>query len=55
MLLNIHKYYMIKRFDNQTRKMGCKRCNKKWGMNDRVKALVEWDADLADIHGEVYP
>ena len=53
--IGLHKYYMIKRVDNHTRKMGCRWCKKLWGMNDRVKALIEWDADLATVHGEKYP
>lgn len=50
-----HKYFVIKRFDAETRKVGCKRCHRAWGMNDRVKAFVEWDADLELLHNGPLP
>jgi hypothetical protein len=45
-----HKYLVLKRFDAETRKVGCERCHRVWGMNDRVKAFVEWDDELEALH-----
>lgn len=45
-----HKYYVIKRFSFTTRKVGCRRCGEMWGMNDRVKALIEWNGELEEWH-----
>jgi hypothetical protein len=47
-----HKYYLIKKINRTTRKVGCKRCGKMWGMNDDVRALVEWDSELEEFYRE---
>ena len=48
--LGYHTYYVIKHFDIYTRRVGCRYCRKTWGMNDRCKAFIEWDTDLANVH-----
>ena len=45
-----HKYYVIKKYTKTVRKLGCRRCPKTWGMNDRVKSLLEWDGELEELH-----
>lgn len=45
-----HKYVMIRRFTSYSRQIGCTRCNRVWGMDDRVKCVVPWDKDLEDLH-----
>lgn len=47
-----HKYYLIKKLSRTTRKVGCKRCGKVWGMNDDVQALVDWDDELEEFYKE---
>ncbi|MBU0959201.1 MAG: hypothetical protein KKB31_04635 [Nanoarchaeota archaeon] len=47
-----HKYFVIKRFSPASRKVGCWRCHKQWGMNDRVKAFVPWDSELQEHYME---
>jgi len=45
-----HKYYVIKEYSKTVRKVGCRNCEKVWGMNDRVKSLLEWDGELEELH-----
>jgi hypothetical protein len=45
-----HRWFVIKRFSADCRKVGCRRCGAVWGMNDRVEALVEWDWELEAMH-----
>lgn len=47
-----HKYYVIRKFSPTERKVGCARCFKEWGMNDRVKAFIPWDGELEELHKE---
>ena len=49
-LFKKHKYYTIKKYSKTIRKVGCRRCEKVWGMNDRVKTLLEWDGELEELH-----
>lgn len=51
-LLFGHKYFVIKEYSKTTRKVGCRRCKKLWGMNDRVKAFIPWDSELEELHEE---
>ena len=53
-LLGKHKYYVIKKYSYTVRKVGCRRCGRVWGMNDRVKAFIEWDGELEELSKEVY-
>ena len=48
-ILRRHKYFIIKEYSKTVRKVGCRYCGKVWGMNDRVKAFVEWDGELEEI------
>jgi len=48
-----HRYFIIKEFSHTVRKVGCSRCGKEWGMNDRVKAFVKWDRELEKLHNEI--
>jgi len=50
-----HKYYVVQKFSNETRRVGCRRCPKTFGMNDRVKSFIPWDGELAELHGVPYP
>ena len=47
-----HKYYILKEFGT-SRKLGCKRCKKKFGMHDPTKTLIEWNSDLEFFYEEV--
>lgn len=41
-----HKYVIERVFGPYTRKVGCTRCDRKWAMNDDVKAFLPWDDDF---------
>ena len=45
-----HKYYVIKEYSPTVRKLGCSICKSKFGMNDRVKAVIPWDSELEELH-----
>ena len=45
-----HEYMVEKRFNEATRKVGCTRCNRKWGMNDNVRAFIPWDSELEELY-----
>jgi len=48
-----HRYYVIEKFDESVRHVGCRRCGAEWGMNDRVQAFVPWDDELAELGAEL--
>lgn len=47
-----HSWFVVKRFSPTTRKVGCRQCGRLWGMNDSVRVLIDWDTELAELHGE---
>lgn len=44
-----HDYYEIERYSPTMRKLGCRRCPGKWGMQDQARTVIEWDADLEEL------
>lgn len=50
-----HDYYVLKRYSVTTRKLGCRRCGRHFGMNDRVRAVIPWDSELEELHEGRYP
>lgn len=45
-----HDYFLIKKLTRQSRKLGCRRCNKCFGMNDDVRAVIDWDQDCENMY-----
>jgi hypothetical protein len=45
-----HKYTVEKHLSHYARKIGCTRCNRKWAMNDQIKAFVEWDGEFEEMY-----
>jgi hypothetical protein len=45
-----HRYIVEKRLSESCRKIGCTRCNKKWAMNDEVRAFLPWDSDFENLY-----
>ena len=41
-----HRYFLIKKYTKTTRKIGCHRCGKEFGMNDDVQVILEWDKEF---------
>lgn len=45
-----HKYFLIKRLTPWSKKIGCSRCAKQFGMNDDVKCIIEWSDELEEMY-----
>ena len=43
-----HKYFLIKKITQTTRKISCHRCGKVFGMNDDARCVLKWDRELED-------
>jgi hypothetical protein len=48
-----HRYVVQQVFSPTSRKVGCARCGKEWGMNDSVCAFVPWDGELEQLHRDI--
>jgi len=47
-----HEYYVVQEFGSHTRRISCSRCKKDWGMNDRVKVMIDWNSYLSEMYFE---
>ena len=45
-----HRYFVAKEYGGGVRKVGCRRCGRAFGMNDRTRTLVDWDGELEELH-----
>jgi hypothetical protein len=45
-----HKYVVLKPLSYTSRKVGCTRCHRAWGMNDSVKAFIPWNDELEEMY-----
>lgn len=45
-----HQYRIIQEFSYATRRVGCERCRREWGMNDNVGAFLPWDGEFAEFY-----
>lgn len=45
-----HQYAEIMRLSLSSHLIGCKRCDRRWGMNTDAHALIPWDMELMDMH-----
>jgi hypothetical protein len=54
-LLFGHRYFVITAFSRDCRKIGCERCGRAWGMNDRERLIVEWDGELEELYRRRVP
>ena len=45
-----HKYVVQMVFSSRSRKLGCTRCRREWGMHDPTRSLVEWDWELEEMY-----
>ena len=53
-LVFCHDFVVVQEFSESVRKLRCERCGRYFGMNDRVRCVVEWDEELEQMHCEVY-
>lgn len=49
-LLRYHNYFVMINITADTKKVGCRKCNKMWVMNDRIKAIIPWDKDIEEFY-----
>ena len=47
-----HKYRVVREFSYTSRKVGCARCGRKWGMNDETRSFVPWDGEFDKLYSE---
>jgi Fe2+ or Zn2+ uptake regulation protein len=45
-----HKYIYIRRLSDHAHLLGCAYCNKIFCIHTKVKTLLEWDMELADLY-----
>ena len=41
-----HDPYVIKTFSTGSQKIGCRHCDKQFGMNHKVEIILPWSEDL---------
>lgn len=41
-----HKYFILRNYTLECKKLACKRCNKKFGLHHGVGVVLPWDAEL---------
>lgn len=49
-----HDYFLIQILTEWSRRIGCKRCHKTFGMNDNVMCVIPWDEELQRLYTEGY-
>lgn len=49
-----HDYFLIQRMTEWSRRIGCRRCEKTFGMNDNVRCVIPWDDELAALYVNFY-
>lgn len=45
-----HRYFVARKLNNGTRKVGCARCGKHWGMHDQTRSFLPWDGDFEALY-----
>ena len=46
-----HKIILLRKYpDLKCKRIYCKRCKGEWGVNELEKIVIEWDAELAELH-----
>lgn len=45
-----HQMFVVQTFGNHSRRIACHHCNGEWGMNDNVRAVIEWTPELAEMY-----
>jgi hypothetical protein len=53
-LFGYHAWFVIGRCGVASRHVGCRHCHREWGMNHDARALLPWDAELAQFHEETF-
>ncbi len=50
-----HKYAPDIWYDDNCQKIKCTRCDKRFGINHSVRAILEWDQELENTMKLIYP
>jgi hypothetical protein len=45
-----HRYVLQRVFSPTSRKVGCSRCGKEWGMSDNTHTLLPWDDEMEQTY-----
>jgi hypothetical protein len=45
-----HRYVVQRVFSPTSRKVGCTRCGKTWGMSDNTHTLLPWDDEMEQTY-----
>jgi hypothetical protein len=45
-----HFYFEIRRLNRSSHLMGCRNCDRRWGMNTDARVLIDWCMELEDHH-----
>jgi len=49
-LLGLHHYYKVRVLTLQTDLVGCRHCNKYFGMNHAVRIFLKFDKDMYNLY-----
>ncbi len=52
--LFFHRLRVVQVFDEQTRKVQCRRCGRYYAMSDRYEAFLEWEDDFEEFFQSTY-
>ena len=45
-----HKYFLAQKLTEHSRRVCCHRCSQSFAMNDDVRAVIDWDAELHRLY-----
>lgn len=51
--IGYHKYYLVQELNLWSRKIGCRNCNRYFGMNDDSRCVIDWDKDLEQMYKKI--
>lgn len=49
-----HQFVIVQELTPRSRRVGCERCMKSWGMNDDVRSFIPWTEELATMYRDVF-
>lgn len=48
--LGLHKLWVVRELSEDTQLIGCRICNRFWGMNHRVRAFLPFDEEMYQMY-----
>lgn len=52
--LGYHDYVLVQKMTDWSRRIGCARCRRTFGMNDNVRCVIPWDDSLESLYRDFY-